>query len=62
MNLDAEKENETESEKMKLHIKTITEKKRNDAIQKELFIDNRKKALQRLREYKQVNSNFLNLW
>lgn len=52
-NFDAEKENE--AEKLKLQVKTIIEKKRDDAIQKELFIENRKKALQRLREYKQKN-------
>ena len=34
-------------------VKSAHERKQEDAIQKELFIENRKKALQRLREYKQ---------
>ena len=33
-------------------------KKQEDQIQRELFSENRKKALQRIREYKMVNSSF----
>lgn len=34
-------------------VKSASERKQEDAIQREMFIENRKKALQRLREYKQ---------
>ncbi len=34
--------------------KSISEKKKDDTIQQQIFMENRRKALERLREYKQV--------
>jgi hypothetical protein len=48
-------ENETQENKT---MKTFLERKQEDMFQSELFKENRKKALERLRQYKMVCVDF----
>ena len=49
---------EAKEEAVPFAIKSLAEKKDMDNVQKELCLENRKKALQRLKEYKSVREYF----
>ncbi len=48
---------EKESDENNKIVKSVMERKKDDIFQADLYRENRKKALERLRQYKMVNIN-----